>query len=106
MVPVQTYKKFLTELIRRHMIIFGPYIAKDIASSIPGLTVNTTGEVTSIAGPPLEAMQKLMGKYQELSEPVALLQFRQLLDQYADIFLEYNQPLPTVRLTCSLIERR
>jgi hypothetical protein len=88
------------------MIIFGPNIAREIAGTVPGLSVNSTGEVTSIVGPPLEAMQKLIGKYQELSEPVALLQFRLLLDQYADIFLEYNQPLPSVWLTCSLIERR
>jgi hypothetical protein len=106
MVPIQTYKKFITELVRRHMVIFGPNIAKEIASSIPGLRVNETGEVTAIAGAPLEAMQKLMGRYQELSEPVALLQFRLLLDQYADIFLEYNQPLPSIKLSCALIEHR
>lgn len=105
MVPIQTYKKFLTELVRRHMVIFGPNIAREIAANVPGLRVSLTGEVTGIDGPPLTAVQNLMGKYQELSEPVALLQFRLLLDQYADIYLEYNQPLPTVKLSCSLIER-
>src|SRR5690554_1115850 len=101
MVPTQTYKKFLTELIRRHMIIFGPNIALDIAISIPGLTVSGTGEVTEIIGAPLTALQKLISKYQELSEPVAMLQFRLLLDQYSDIFLEYNQPLPNIKLSCA-----
>mgnify|MGYP000327150377 CR=1 FL=1 len=106
MVPIQTYKKFLTELVRRHMVIFGPNIAREIAATIPGLSLSATGEVTSIAGPPLEATQKLMGKYQELSEPVALLQFRLLLNQYSDIFLEYNQPLPPIKLSCALIDHR
>ena len=106
MVPAQQYKKFLTELVRKHMVIFGANIAREIASSIPGLTVDDTGEVTDITGKPLTALQKLISKYQELSEPVALLQFRILLDQYADIFLEYNQPLPNVKLSCSLIDHR
>ena len=106
MVPVQTYKKFITELVRRHMVIFGPNIAREIAMTIPGLQVSETGEVTGITGAPLTALQKLIGKYQELSEPVALLQFRMLLDQYADIFLEYNQPMPNVKLSCALIEHR
>ena len=106
MVPAQQYKKFLTELVRRHMVIFGANIAKEIASSIPGLTVDANGEVTEITGQPLSALQKLVSKYQELSEPVALLQFRILLNQYADIFLEYNQPLPNVKLSCALIDHQ
>ncbi len=106
MVPVQTYKKFLTELVRRHMVIFGANIAREIAASVQGLTVDETGEVTAITGPPLTAMQKIISRYQELSEPVALLQFRLLLDQYSDIFLEYNQPLPNVKLSCALIDSK
>lgn len=106
MVPAQQYKKFLTELVRKHMVIFGANIAREIASSIPGLTVDDTGEVREITGKPLAAMQKLISRYQELSEPVALLQFRILLDQYADIFLEYNQPLPNVKLSCALIDHK
>ncbi len=106
MVPVQTYKKFLTELVRRHMVIFGANIGRDIAASVQGLTVDDTGEVLAISGQPLAALQKLISRYQELSEPVALLQFRLLLDQYSDIFLEYNQPMPDIKLTCSLMEHK
>ncbi|HEX3099959.1 MAG TPA: hypothetical protein VHQ41_03215 [Patescibacteria group bacterium] len=106
MVPVQTYKKFLTELVRRHMVIFGPNIARDIAKSVSGLTIDTTGEVTALSGSPIVVVQKLISLYQELSEPVALLQFRLLLDQYPDIFLEYNQPIPEVKLSCALVEHK
>ena len=104
MVPVQTYKKFLTELVRRHMVIFGTNIGREIAGSIPSLTVDQTGEVTAINGSPVEAVQKLVSKYQELSEPVVFLQLRLLLDKYPNIFLEYNQPIPNVRLSCELID--
>ncbi len=79
MVPAQQYKKFLTELVRRHMVIFGANIAREIAASIPGLTVDETGEVTAITGQPLGALQKMISRYQELSEPVVLLQLRLLL---------------------------
>ena len=104
MVPAQTYKKFLTELVRRHMVIFGPSIALDIAMSVSGLTIDKTGEVIAISDSPMVVMQKVVTLYQELSEPVVLLQFRLLLDQYPDIFLEYNQPLPPIRLSCALVE--
>lgn len=106
MVPAQTYKKFLTELVRRHMVIFGPNIARDIAMSVSGLTIDDTGEVSDISDSPVVVLQKVVTLYQELSEPVALLQFRLLLDQYPDIFLEYNQPIPAVRLSCALVERK
>ncbi len=106
MVPTQTYKRFLTELVRKHMVIFGPNIAREIASSVLGLTVDESGEVTELRGHGVEAVQSLISRYQELSDPVALFQFRQLLDKYPDIFLEYNQPLPAVKLICSLTEKR
>ena len=105
MVPAQTYKKFLTELVRRHMVIFGTNIAKEIAASVPGLEVSETGEVTAINTAPLPVLQKLIAMYQELSEPVALLQFRLLLDNYPDIFLEYNQPIPNIKLVCTLTDK-
>lgn len=106
MIPVQTYKKFLTELVRRHMVIFGANIAREIAASVHGLSVDETGEVIAIEGKPLNALQSMVSRFQELSEPVTMLQFRLLLDQYADIFLEYNQPLPNVKLSCSLIDHQ
>ena len=106
MVPAQVYKKFLTEFVRRHMVIFGTHIAREIASSVDGLSVDETGEVTAISGAPVMALQKLVSKYQELSEPVVFLQLRLLLDKYPDIFLEYNQPIPNIPVSCSLINHR
>jgi hypothetical protein len=85
------------------MVIFGANIAKEMAGAVAGLTIAETGEATAITGEPLKVLLKLMNQYQQLSEPVALLQLRLLLDKYPDIFLEYNQPLPTVRLSCALI---
>jgi hypothetical protein len=71
---------------------------------VKGVQIDVTGEVTAISETPIVVVQKIITLFQELSEPVALLQFRLLLDQYPDIFLEYNQPIPNVRLTCALVE--
>lgn len=103
MVPAQVYKKFLTEFVRRHMVIFGTNIAREIANSTRGIEVDETGEVLKVVGHPLAELQILVSKYQELSEPVVFLQLKLLLDKYPDIFLEYNQPIPNVRLSCELI---
>ncbi len=106
MVPIQSYKKFLTELVRRHMVIFGPNIALDIARSVDGLKVDSTGEVIDLHGSPVLVLQKLVSIYQELSEPVVLMQFRLLLEKYRDIFLEYNQPIPETKLSCALMKHK
>lgn len=106
MVPAQTYKKFMTEFVRKHMVIFGANIAREIANSSTGLVVDETGEVTSISGSPIVAIQKLVSKYQELSEPVVFLQLKLILNKYPDIFLEYNQPIPDIPLSCELITHR
>ena len=50
MVPIQNYKKFFTEFIRKHMIIFGPNIATATAANVEGLKVDSSGEVTDIVG--------------------------------------------------------
>lgn len=104
MVPVQNYKKFFTELIRKQMIIFGPNIAKETASSIHGLAVSETGEVSEISGSPALILDNLVKEYQKLSKPITLLNLSLLLDQYPEIKQEYNQPIPHIRLVCSLLE--
>lgn len=106
MVPTQQYKKFLTELVRKHMVIFGVNIAREIAISVPGLKVDESGEVMEIRGSAMAAIKKITSRFQELSEPVALLQFRLIMDKYPDIFLEYNEPLPSVSLSCALIDHK
>ncbi len=106
MVPIQNYKKFLTELIRKHMIIFGPNIARETAASIEGLTVNPSGEVTDLKGTPILILENLMKEYQKLSVPITLLNLSLLLDQNPDIKQEYNQPLPRIRLVCALNDER
>ncbi len=102
MVPIQNYKKFFTELVRKHMIIFGPNIATETAASVEGLRVDSSGEVTEISGTPHLILQNLINQYQQLSAPVTFLNAALLFEKYPDIQKEYNQPLPRVKLICAL----
>lgn len=102
MVPIQNYKKFFSELIRKHMIIFGPNIATSTASAVAGLEVDSSGEVTEISGTPHLILQNLINQYQQLSAQITFLNVSLLFEKYPDIKQEYNQPLPRVKLVCSL----
>lgn len=106
MVPLQNYKKFLTEFVRRHMIILGPNIATSTANLVNGLEVDSTGEVRQLQGSPSLVLQDLSNNYQELCAPITLLVLRLLLEDNKDIKQEYNQPLPHVKLVCALTENQ
>lgn len=102
MTPISNYKKFLTELIRRHMAILGPNISRDVALQVTGLAINATGEVTDITADPLLVMQDLINGYMVLSAPVTQLIVYTLLEEAPNIKAEYNQPLAKIKLVCSL----
>jgi hypothetical protein len=106
MVTAQNYKKFLTEFIRRHMVIFGPQIAHGVASRVSGLTVDTTGEVTEVTGDGVLVLEDLVNAYSMLCQPVTQINLYTLFEQYPDIKAAYNQPVGKVRLICSLTEQR
>jgi hypothetical protein len=106
MVPQATYKKFFTELIRKHMAILGPNIARDTAMRVNGLILDSSGDVTEIAGDSTLVMQELVDSYTELSAPVTQLSLYTLFETYPTIKQEYNQPLGKIKLVCSLTERK
>lgn len=88
------------------MIIFGPNIARETANTIPGITVDPTGEVTKLEGSGSLILESLIKEYQKLSHPITILNLSLLLDAYPDIKTEYNQPLPRIKLVCALNEER
>lgn len=106
MVPTQNYKKFLTEFIRKHMLIFGPQIAQSVASRVHGLTVDQTGEVTDLKGDAILILEDLVNAYYALCQPVTQINLSSLLEQYPAIKTAYNQPVGKVKLICSLTEQK
>lgn len=106
MIPIQKYKNFFSDLIRRHMLILGPNIARDVATRTAGLAVNQSGEVQDIKGDPLLILKDLLTGYRNLSDPVTQLVAYQLLEQYPGIKTEYNDPITQIDLTCALNDKK
>src|SRR5688500_6126995 len=85
MTPISNYKKFLTELVRKHMAILGPNISRDAALQVPGLSIDSSGEVTDITGDPILVLQDLVNGYMTLCAPVTQLILYNLLEAAPDI---------------------
>jgi|GEM_PF-933360 len=103
MIPISNYKNFFTELVRRHMAILGPNIARDVALRVPALDIAASGEVIAIDGDPVMVLQDLFRGYSALSAPVAQLVLYDLLEANPAIKAEYNQPMERIKLVCTLL---
>jgi hypothetical protein len=106
MVPTQNYKRFFTEFIRKHMVIFGPQIAHYVAARVAGLTVDPNGEVSEVQGEGTLILEDLVNAYSMLCQPITQINLYTLFEQYPDIKAAYNQPVGKVRLICSLTEQK
>lgn len=83
--PPQTdgdYKKLLSDLIRKQIIIIGPTIAIAKARSVQGLIVNDEGMVTDIQGNPQQVIQQVIEKYMELSGLIVRKTMEPLLSNF------------------------
>jgi hypothetical protein len=103
MTPISNYKKFFTELIRRHMAILGPNIARDVALQVTGLTIDASGEATEVTADPLLVMQDLINGFMALSVPVTQLVLYALLEEMPAVKADYNQPVGKIKLVCPII---
>lgn len=61
------YKKLLTEVIKKQMVILGPDITLAKARNVKGLKVDQDGTVSEISGSPQELIQDLINQFVELS---------------------------------------
>lgn len=76
------YKKLLTEVIKKQIIILGPDITLAKARNVPGLTIADDGTVTQLAGNPQELIQKLIDQFMELSGMIVKKTMEPLLANY------------------------
>lgn len=88
------YKKLLTEVIQKQMVILGPSITLAKARNVKGLIVADNGTVTDIQGPPQELIQGLIDQFVQLSGLIVKKTMEPLLSVYPDGV--GNQPLATV----------
>lgn len=61
------YKRLLSEVIKKQIVILGPDITLAKARNVPGLEVADDGSIISLTGSPQEITQKLVDQFVQLS---------------------------------------
>jgi len=87
------YKKLLTEVIQKQMVILGPSISLAKARNVKGLIVADDGTVTDIQGPPQLLIQGLIDQFVQLSGLIVKKTMEPLLSAYPDGAINQIQPL-------------
>ena len=78
------YKKLLSEVIQKQMVVLGPGITLAKARNVKGLTVDDQGNVTDIQGPPQALIQGLIDQFVQLSGLIVKKTMEPLLSVYPD----------------------
>ncbi|MCL5666799.1 MAG: hypothetical protein M1383_03450 [Patescibacteria group bacterium] len=78
----EEYKKMLTDLIQKQMVVLGPNIALDKARKIPGLVVQDDGTVMDVDGDPQMVLKGVANEYMTLSGQIAQMTLNTLLEKY------------------------
>lgn len=81
----EDYKKMLTELIQKQMVILGPNIALDKARQVPGVVVADDGSVTQVTGDPQMVLKGVADEYIALSPQVARMTLSLLGAKYPEV---------------------
>lgn len=89
------YKKLLTQVIQKQMVILGPGITLSKARNVKGLTVSDDGTVTNIQGQPQTLIQGLIDQFVQLSGLIVKKTMEPLLSMYPDGNSEPTQPAPS-----------
>lgn len=81
---ITDYKKVLTEVIQKQMIILGPAITLAKARNVQGLTVADDGTITAMSGSPQVLIQSLIDQFVQLSGLIVKKTMEPLLANFPD----------------------
>ena len=79
------YKKMLTDLIQKQMVVLGPNIALDKARKVPGVKVSDAGVVEDMDGDPGMVLKGVANEYMTLSGQIAQMTLNSLLEKYPSL---------------------
>lgn len=82
---IASYKKMLSDLIKKQMIMLGPNIALDKARKVPNLKIGDDGEVLDMAGDPRVVLKGVANEYMTLSGQIAQMTLNTLLEKYPGV---------------------
>lgn len=80
----EDYKKLLTQVIQKQMVILGPTITLAKARNVKGLTVADDGTVVNMEGQPQTLIQGLIDQFVQLSGLIVKKTMEPLLSAYPD----------------------
>lgn len=81
----EEYKKMLTDLVQKQMVVLGPNIALDKARKIYGLEVGDDGTVLEIKGDPQMILKAVANEYMALSGQIAQMTLNTLVEKYPSL---------------------
>ena len=81
----EEYKKMLTDLIQKQMVVLGPNIALDKARKVAGLTLNSDGTVQDLNGDAQMILKGVANEYMALSGQIAQMTLNTLLEKYPTV---------------------
>ena len=79
------YKKMLTDLIQKQMVVLCPNIALDKARKVPGLKLGDDGSVLEANGDPQMILKGVANEYMSLSGQIAQMTLNSLLEKYPEV---------------------
>jgi len=82
------YKKVVTEIVQKQMVILGPDIALMKARNVSGLSIDANGKVLSITGGGKEVLQSVINEYVALSGEIVRKALEPLLEKYPALAAE------------------
>lgn len=81
----EEYKKMLTDLIQKQMVVLGPNIALDKARKVAGLTISDDGSVKEVTGDLQMILKGVANEYMNLSGQIAQMTLNSLLEKYPEV---------------------
>lgn len=82
---IESYKKMLSDLVKKQMVMLGPNIALDKARKVPGVHIDDAGDVSAIDGDPRLVLKGVANEYMTLSGQIAQMTLNTLLEKYPGI---------------------
>ncbi len=103
----QDFRKLLTDVIQKQIVILGPFITLAKARNVKGLTIADDGTVTAIEGNSQQLTQALIDQFMELSGLIVKKTMEPLLAGVPGVTAEAptQQPLPQAPLPVQPIQQ-
>ncbi len=84
-ISLDEYKKLLTEIVKKQIIILGPDITLVKARNVSALTIADDGSITAISGDPQASLQGLIDEFVSLSGLIVKKTMEPLLSKYPSL---------------------